>query len=418
MRRHATPLLAILLAIVLIGLLNIGGSCSRSGDLASQQSKTVKVKFVATVPDETDESDTVYLSGNLDAMKNWNAEGILLKRQKDGEYTATVELPRGARVEYKANRGSWSTVEKGSRGEEIHNRVLLADRDKTERITVATWREPMEALPQQPTTVGDVRYHRDFQSRVLNNKRALIVWLPPGYESQPDRRYPVLYLHDGQNVFDASTSFAGEWRADETATGLIEEKRIEPIIMVGIENIGPGRVDEYTPTRAATTRSGTLIEEGGQGEQYEKFLIEEVKPFIDRTYRTMPDREHTAVAGSSLGGLISLHLAWRHGDVFGMAGCISPSLWWDQFKMLLAFDTDHEWMKREKLWVDMGTGEGTGMGLDRNLLGARVLHAMMQQAGLREDIDFRYTEFKGAGHNEQAWAERFDQVLLFFFGTH
>jgi len=414
MRRFPTLLLAILLS----GMLTIDSSCSRGEDVKRVASKTVKVKFVVAVPEETAEADAVYLSGNLDAMGGWNAQGIPLKRQANGDYTASVDLPRGAKLEYKANRGSWSTVEKSSLGREIANRVLVLDNDKTERITVANWREPTTTQPQESTTVGDVRYHRDFHSRILANNRTLIVWLPPEYESDPGQRYPVLYMHDGQNLFDASTSFAGEWRADETAMRLITEKRIEPIIIVGIENNGPARVNEYTPTRSATTRTGTLVEEGGQGEQYEHFLIEEVKPFIDRTYRTLPDREHTAVAGSSLGGLISLHLAWKHNDVFSKCGCISPSLWWDNFKMLRAFESDHDWMKRTKLWVDMGTAEGAGMGLDKNLLAARFLEAIMMRVGLREGIDYQYLEVEGAGHNEQAWSERFDQVLLFLFGTH
>jgi predicted alpha/beta superfamily hydrolase len=411
MRRNAAPLIAILLLVA--------SSCSRRPESPSQavQSKTVKIQFIVAVPADTGENDAIYLSGNLDEIGHWNAQGLPLKRQDNGEYTASVELPRGAKLEFKANRGSWATVEKSAGGFELYNRTMTLDGDKIVRLTVERWRDPGMIVPPTPTIVGDVRYHRDFHSKNLSNNRNLIVWLPPGYDADPSRRYPVLYLHDGQNVFDASTSFAGEWRADETATRLIWEKKIEPIIMVGIENSGPARVDEYTPTRATTQRAGTTIEEGGQGELYEKFLIEEVKPFIDGTYRTMSDREHTAVAGSSLGGLITLHLAWKHSDVFGMCGCMSPSLWWDERKMLIALETDNRWMKRVRLWVDMGTAEGSGTNAEKNLAAARELDAIMHRAGLREGIDYRYAEFEGAAHNEQSWADRFDQVLLFLFGT-
>src|SRR5262249_44323272 len=154
-----------------------------------------------------------------------------------------------------------------------------------------------------------------FHSKILNNDRRLIVWLPPGYNTR-QQRYPVLYMHDGQNLFDDATSFLGEWHADETATMLIEQKRIEPIIIVGVENTGTSRLDEYTPTEGEDRTGATTRRAGGRGELYAQFLIQEVKPFIDANYRTLPDREHTAVAGSSLGGLISLYLGYQHGDVF------------------------------------------------------------------------------------------------------
>src|SRR3954447_21624532 len=221
------------LIVVLIALANTGSSCSSSRDHAPKRDPSIaKVEFNVFVPWDTDERDTVYLSGNIDQLGNWNGRGLALKPQPSGEYTATLDVPKGTKLEYKATLGSWNRVEKGHGGEEVANRVLVVDGDKTEKITVVRWRDPKNVLPQTPTIVGDVRYHRDFRSKTVGNTRNLIVWLPPGYEAEPDRRYSVLYMHDGQNIFDASTSFGGEWRADETATRLIQEKRIEPIIIV------------------------------------------------------------------------------------------------------------------------------------------------------------------------------------------
>ena len=165
-------------------------------------------------------------------------------------------------------------------------------------------------------------------SKILGNERSILVWLPPQYQTDSAARYPVLYLHDGQNCFDAATSFAGEWRADETAGELIAAGKIAPIIMVAVANAGSAESMNTRRTRDASQ------DHGGKGELYAKFLIEELKPFIDSNYRTLSDRAHTAVAGSSLGGLISLYMGYKHGDVFSMCGVISPSLWWDDCSLL------------------------------------------------------------------------------------
>ena len=386
------------------------------------------VQFVITVPEDTPSTDTIYLSGNVELLGNWNGRGLALSKRGAREHVGSISVARGTKLEYKVTRGSWDTVEKEAGGAELANRTLTVDHDVIERITVAAWRDTSEAPAPRPSTItGDVRYHDAFASRILGNSRRLIVWLPPGYDANPSQRYPVLYMHDGQNVFDDATSFAGEWRADETAARLIAEAKIEPIIIVGIENAGDARVEEYTPTQdrdrrgpttiGATTLGATTRMVGGHGERYAQFLITEVKPFIDSTYRTLPDREHAAVCGSSLGGLISLYLAWKHNDVFGLCGAVSPSLWWSDRDMLVKFEVDSKWMKRVRIWADMGTDEGV-LDITRavHLREAREFHAIMARAGLKKGRDFEYREFDGAEHNEQAWSARFDQVLMFLFG--
>ncbi|HJZ83033.1 MAG TPA: alpha/beta hydrolase-fold protein, partial [Pyrinomonadaceae bacterium] len=161
---------------------------------------------------------------------------------------------------------------------------------------------------REHTLTGDVRLHHNFHSNVLNNDRDVIVYLPPGYEADKQKRYPVFYMHDGQNIFDGATSYipGQEWRVDEVAQSLIAASRIEPLIIVGIYNAGRERVNEYTPAQDAKYKAG------GKADLYGRFLVEEVKPFIDRTYRTMPDSKHTGLGGSSLGGLISLYLGLKY----------------------------------------------------------------------------------------------------------
>lgn len=370
--------------------------------------ETVRVTLLVTVPTDTDSKAKVYVAGNLKEVGEWRADGIALKRADSGAWKLEIDLPKGATLEYKINCGSWDSVEKGPNGEEVENRKLSCDADKTENITVASWRKPG---PRVSTATGDIRYHRDFQSKALRNSRQLIVWLPPGYESDKATRYPVLYLHDGQNCFDEATGFAGEWKCDETAAELIQSGEITPIIMVAVENTGANRTIEYTS--GPDLKSSTV---GGGAETYARFLIEEVKPFIDEQYRTLADRKHTAVAGSSLGGLVSLYLGLKHHDVFSMFGVLSPSLWWNNGDMINRVRDSHDWMKDSKVWLDMGTDEGEFRSARLNLDDCRALVKIFTDAGFVDGRQFIYREFDGARHNEAAWSARFPQVLRYFFG--
>src|SRR5205085_8623287 len=158
------------------------------------------------------------------------------------------------------------------------------------------------------TLTGNIKRHRAFPSKVLGNRRQVLVYLPPGYSRFSRRRYPVLYLHDGQNVFDAATSFAGtEWRVDETAQRLIRENLIEPLIIVAIANTGEDRIHEYAPTPGVIDENAKRKKRGkGWARRYGRFLIEELKPYIDKQYRTKPEAEFTGLGGSSVGALLTL----------------------------------------------------------------------------------------------------------------
>jgi predicted alpha/beta superfamily hydrolase len=258
---------------------------------------------------------------------------------------------------------------------------------------------------------GELRYHKGFESTLLGNRRTLAVYLPPGYASEPRRRYPVFYLHDGQNVFDAATAaFGVEWQADDTAERLILEGRIDPVILVGIYNT-PHRIDEYTLHRDSKQRAG------GKGKLYGRFVMEEVKPFIDRQYRTLPGREHTAVGGSSLGGLISLAMAKEQHEYLSMCAVMSPALWWDSGRLLRDLGRSKTWLRDIRFWVDMGTREGDAR--RQPPAGIRLIRRLgrcFRAARLVPERDNRYWEVEGGEHNEANWAARFDKVLLYFFG--
>jgi predicted alpha/beta superfamily hydrolase len=254
-----------------------------------------------------------------------------------------------------------------------------------------------------PST-ATLRRHERFHSAFLPDDRDVLVWLPPGYDDDAPSRYPVLYMHDGQNLFDPNTAFQqGEhWRVGETATELIKTGRIAPLIVVGIDNTGTTRIQEYTPT--ADARLG-----GGLADDYGRLIVEELKPLIDSTYRTLPDAANTGLGGSSLGGLVTLHLGYKHPQVFNRLAVLSPSVWWDRRAILRTVRSTRP-KPPLKVWVDMGTAEGR-----RGLDDARLLKAALVGAGFVEDQDLHYAEYEGATHIEAAWASRVAPMLEWLF---
>ncbi len=264
-------------------------------------------------------------------------------------------------------------------------------------------------MPEIHTLTGNIQEHRAFRSRIFANRRDILVYLPRGYRRSLRRRYPVLYLQDGQNVFDAATAFAHvEWSVDETAQELIRKNLIEPLIIVAIANVGEERIHEYTPTRGVIDDQAKRKKRSrGMGRQYARFVIDEVKPFIDRTYRTRPEPENTGLGGSSLGGLITLAVGLWHSDVFQRLLVMSPSVWWDNQAIVRMVEKLPEKLPL-RLWLDTGTNEP---GWER----ARSLRDAMVEKGWRLYDDLQYLEIEGADHSEGAWARRVDPALRFLF---
>lgn len=260
-------------------------------------------------------------------------------------------------------------------------------------------------VQQSSSITGQVRYHRQLKSQHLDQARDVIVWLPPGYNNSQEN-YPVLYMHDGNNLFDRNTAFGGrEWQVDETATRLVEQGAIRPVIIVAVANTA-ARMDEYT--WHAMDWDGQ--QRGGNGAAYGRFLTQELKPLIDQNYRTRPEREHTAVMGSSLGGLISFYLGKHHGDTFGLIGAMSPSIWWAERQAI----ADVQNLRPDlKVWVDMGTNEGRQP--DVMLQDAKDFAAALEQKGYQHFRNLAFHVEPGGQHNEQAWAQRMEHPLRFFF---
>jgi predicted alpha/beta superfamily hydrolase len=250
--------------------------------------------------------------------------------------------------------------------------------------------------PAREGPAGDIRRMAGLRSPELDNTRDVEIYVPPSYRTS-GRHYPVVYMHDGQNLFDPRTSFAGEWQVDETMERLAPEG-VEAIV-VAIPNMGPRRIDEYSPFR--DPKNG-----GGRGEAYLAFIIDTLKPRIDRRFRTKPEREHTGLVGSSMGGLISLYGFLRHPQVFGFAGAMSPSLWFADRAVLEFARQAPRWTGR--LYLDVGTEEGA-----RTVRNTRAAARLLQRKAVRGRGRVLYVEERGARHHESAWAARFEHAIRF-----
>ena len=245
--------------------------------------------IIVTVPPETPNGDSIFIAGNIPLFGKWQANGKKLQKIDNITFRLNCRLPRGQKIEFKCTRGTFGSVEKAKDGAERPNRQLILkdSRDRTIKIRVESWADqvvPPATDPGDLHITGRFVLFPDVPSQFLRHPRDVIVVLPRGYyqASQRQRRYPVMYMHDGQNLFDPATSFLGQdWMVDEAMQELLDAQKIEPTIVVGIAN-SADRNTEYTPFK--DPKHG-----GGGGEWYGRFLVEELKPFIDERFRTKPD---------------------------------------------------------------------------------------------------------------------------------
>jgi predicted alpha/beta superfamily hydrolase len=331
--RHAPPAAACALALL---------ACAARGDAQL----TLRLDRVpAGTPDTS-----VYVAGSFNG---WNPGNPAYRLRRDGEGRFSITLPGDVRgtVEFKFARGSWERVEVDSAGGGVSNRrvTIPADGALTWTGRVAGWQDPAKIQPRAHSARPTVSVlDTAFAIPQLGRARRVWIYLPPGYTTS-GRRYPVIYMHDGQNVFDAATSGFGEWGVDETLDSL-QAAGGPGAIVVAVDHGGTKRLDEYSPWRNA--RYG-----GGEGDAYVEFLVHTLKPYVDRRYRTRPNASSTGVAGSSMGGLISLYAGLKHPEVFGRVGVFSPALWFAA-DSVLAFARHARPVAGQRLWFVTGAHEG------------------------------------------------------------
>ena len=271
----------------------------------------------------------------------------------------------------------------------------------------AVWHAPSEGESAE-TPHSRLRVHRGFRSRLLPDPRDLIVYMPPGYDEHENssRQYPVLYLNDGQNLFDGRTSFIKDrtWEVREAADAAIESGEVEPLVIVGIYNTGDRRLAEYTHER--DWQMG-----GGEADTYGQLLTRELMPWIGEHYRVKAGRENTGLGGSSLGGLVSLYLGLEYAEAIGRLAVFSPSVWWNHKSILgVLAQAAPQLAEKPRIWLSIGDQEGRIALKDTELLASRL-----REYGWVDDQTLRYERVRGGRHDETSWASRVRPMLEFLF---
>ena len=388
--------------IILLGIILALVLCLK----ANKQELLVKV---ISIPDNTPPESKIYIAGNFN---NWDpANPDYQLKLVDGLYQINLELTDLTAVEFKFTRGSWDTVEKGIQEEEIANhRYDNNESESTLEFTIANWRDFCEDIPTKPHTLtGNIVYHENFYIPQLNRYRTIRIYLPPKYDNSKTR-YPVIYMHDGQNLFDNATSFAGEWKIDESLEKLTQQGKMEGLIVVGIDNHPTKRSNEYSPW------DNKKYNCTGEGDKYVNFIVNTLKPWIDEKYRTLPDKEHTSIAGSSLGGLISFYAGCKYPDTFSKLGIFSPAFWFAK-KPMINYFKNSPIPKDCRVYIDVGTAEGDDpQGQKAYLNDAREFYQLLQNAGI-PDSNLKLIIDQGAQHNEKAWASRFPDACFWLYLT-
>jgi enterochelin esterase-like enzyme len=285
---------------------------------------------------------------------------------------------------------------------------VLIERSKTLKLE----EQPNGDLPdekseqEKATPHPRLRLHREFESVYLPDKRDLIVYVPPGYDEQLERTYPVMYMHDGQNLFDGRTSFVPgrTWQVREQADAAIEAGEVEPLVIVGIYNTGEKRLAEYTQDE--NKQMG-----GGEADCYGLMITRELMPWIATQYRVRQERESTGLGGSSLGGLVTLYLGLRHPEHFGKLAVLSPSVWWNH-KSIVGYVNEHapQLWERPRIWLDVGDREG-----HKTLRDVELLARRLKANGWRPGETLHFEKVQGGTHDEASWATRVRAMLRFLF---
>lgn len=356
-------------------------------------------KIELEVPEETPLDASIFIAGNFNDWDPGDPDYELYKI--DSKFYNINILTELEIVKFKFTLGSWLSVEVDENNMNIPNRREKLAEQNNKSYKIKKWNEAQDAN----SIVGNVSVIDDFFMPQLSRTRQIWIYLPPSYEKSR-RRYPVMYMHDGQNLFSDSSSFSGEWGVDESLEKMIAEKRMREIIVVGIEN-SEYRLSEYSPFDFEY--KGYYK---GEADKYAQFIVETLKPFIDKEYRTKPGRKHTGIAGSSMGGLVSVYMGLEYQEVFSKVGAMSSSF-------RLCQDDILEYIKANpkrhsmRFWLDIGSLEGDQISIDKS---QKPVVDALRKLGWKSDKELRYSVYEGAEHHEVYWRARFTDVLEYLWG--
>ncbi len=351
---------------------------------------------VTSIPSNTPAGSKLYVAGTFNA---WDPLGTVMVADGAGNYTCTIPEATGT-AEYKFTRGSWATVEGNASGQYLPNRTFAFNgTPQTLNLTIQSWEDMGSGNPSTAASNVHIMSNAFFMPQ-LNRSRKIWIYLPPDYETST-KKYPVLYMQDGQNLFDNATSFAGEWQVDETLNTLFAQSDYGAIV-IGIDNGGGSRIDEYTPWN-------NLQYGGGEGDKYMQFMAETLKPYVDLNYRTRPEAEYNALIGSSLGALISTYGGVKYSDIFSKIGSLSPAYWivLSQFSNYITSSSSN--LSNMRIYFVAGTTESPTIVSDIN-----TVKDNLQSKGLLAANTFVKLDSYGQ-HNENYWKGEFGAVYRWLF---
>lgn len=354
----------------------------------------LRITFLLHAPNLSTDS-TVYITGSDETLGFWNPAEVKMDYAGDHSWRKEIVITEPIQLEYKYTLGSWEREGANADKFPLSNFSVHVSRDTIVQDSILFWTS--KTRPKRISTItGMVKYHYNFKGDSIL-ARDVLVWLPPDYDSDRKRHYPVIYMQDGQNIFDAATSsFGNEWRADETCDSLIRAGKIPSVIVVAINNTSE-RSKEYVP--------------GKKGSAYMDFVIHKLKPFIDITYRTKTEAQFTTVVGSSAGGTIAFMLVWEYPDIFSKAICMSPALKIDNIDYVNTVKESVK--KRDNIFFYIYNG---GIDLESKLQpGINEMITALKEKGYHQGTDYKYFFDPQGHHNETAWAKRLPQALEWCF---
>lgn len=371
--------------------------------ILSIQNSFCQVTFIVeNLPKNTPKNAEIFISGDFE---NWTGGQEKYKLKNiDNKYFTTI--PKTTKpIHFKFTQGDWKNVETDKNGHNLENRTYTFHKEiDTVKIDIQAWSNKVNKKSTASKNVFVLS--EDFHIPQLNRKRKIWLYLPPDYHTSKNK-YPVIYMHDGQNLFDETTSFSGEWQVDETLNQIFKENGMG-IIVIGIDNGADKRLNEYSPWK--NSKYG-----GGEGDAYVDFIVKTLKPYVDNKFRTRSDKSNTAIFGSSMGGLISFYATLNYPEIFGKSGMFSPSFWFSEQSFVFAKKKGN--LNHTKIYFLAGNKEGENVAfeeINQTVKDMNSVVSILKKQGF-ESKNIKETVVQGGKHNEKMWRENFKDAILWLF---
>ncbi|SFI09906.1 alpha/beta hydrolase [Halpernia frigidisoli] len=352
---------------------------------------------ITSLPENTPKDAKFFMASS---SNNWNPSDPNFQFINNGDETFSLEIPENTEnFEYKITEGSWDFAEGDLYGNTLSNRKYNALTEKNPvNIQILSWQklaEKKNTLSSNVTVLSE-----NFSIPQLKTTRKIWIYLPPNYATSK-KKYPVVYMEDGQNLFNDATSFSGEWKVDETLNALFSQHKTDAIV-IGIENGGAERLNEYSPW--INKKYG-----GGKGDLYVDFLANTLKPFVDKNYRTLAQPKYTGLIGSSMGGLISFYAGVKYPNKFGKLGIFSPSFWFAPEDLTFYIRKNAKKLKNSKIYFYAGLKESEDMVPDIQKTEAELIKLGVPKKNIRD----KFSEY--GTHSESYWSQEFGQAFEWLF---